>query len=389
MNHTPIDDGGDPPSLDFLLPFGEDLAVLLKQPYITVSALKQVLRARGVYMLTNEKNDLIEPLLLGFLSPGEFDFLFSFARSREESDKLRTSTYEVKDSSEDLESALPVISTAIADDPYGNYKVLGAPALIKESQADQESYVWKYRVRRLNLTSDYLHTYKIFPAELRITKKKGSTKLIIQSYHTSDETEATNRLFKRAFVKGLKKSNYIEDEETNVVRFSDFTNEERVRFFMGFTEFPSRTRLRFEEFSDFSIKVDPSAKIPDGISMTWMRERVSTLKLAGKGLHSVFLLSELDCRPHIFLWKVDVRLTLDTADGDVSATAVIEFSGFGKARKKSAPFQISIDSLKLKGCKAGSKEYRDLVRKISIILNDHKELVFTAIKSTTAADVQK
>lgn len=188
-----------------------------------------------------------------------------------------------------LETILPsqIDLHAIAIDKFGNSQVLGTPALIQDRQGENDSFILRFKSERTNVTADWLESKRTFEGSIRFTLDKSAKKLIINTEHTSSETERICRRVRQHVEADLRQRKVIGTEPPNEVKFGSFSNEERIRFFMEFTAPNPDAEYTFQKLTDLSLKLDENAGIPHD-SLKWMSKKVSILKLKGAALQDTF-----------------------------------------------------------------------------------------------------
>lgn len=156
----------------FHLPFSADLQPLLEQTYITTSILRDLLRRRGTFINSQDKNELISFLKLSFLCPDEFEYLMSLAIDREEKKKVRNDYDELSADREiTLESALPSLEDLRIRDLLANRlpncSLIGSPTL---ERVNSKHYRIQFGLRRRNLHSNWLKSEQEFTAEIHVKR---------------------------------------------------------------------------------------------------------------------------------------------------------------------------------------------------------------------------
>lgn len=363
---------------EFVLPVGDDLRVFLNQDTITDSLLKTILRHRGVFLASGEKKDMLEYLLLSFLTPDEFEMMLESIRIKEDSFKMRTKSFTVSASDSRLADMMPAQFDvrAIASDPYGNSQIQGNPIFSGVPGSQGNSYTMNVRIERLNYTSDWLQSRREFDSEVRLDLDPEKKTLKITTYHTSKETEKANRRIIQHLAKDFKGRNLIDQEEPKRITFGSFSNEQRILFFMLFTGLQEYNGLTFKKFSDLSLRLDETKTIPNQERLDWMRQNVTTVKLKGEALQETFFVKDISARPFLIFWRIDAVYTFDLADESGTFTAVLEFADFGKDASPSSDFQISIPSLSIDGKGQAHPDCAALKKQFLMKLNTEKDKAF-------------
>lgn len=371
-------------SLDYILPFGEDLRAFLMQSSVSESLLKRILRHRGVFTSSPEKKDLVSHLLLSYLTPDEFSLLLDSVTTREDSRKHRTFSHSVTCDNPSLASVIasdfPIHD--ITQDHFGNSQVLGIPQWTADPQSGKESYVLSYQVERRSHASDWTQSRRVFDAEVRLTLDTSEKKLVISTTHTATETERNNRLIGRFIEKDFRQKSFIGEGPANRITFGSFSNLQRILFFMKFTGINDIPGIRFDKLTDLSLKLDESQAVPDQERLNWMRNKVKTLKLKGDALQDTFFVTDKSCWPFVIVWKTELCFSFDLGGETGRFTAVFEFDDYATKESNDCEFQISIPYLSIDGRQQGHQNCSHLKRQFATRLNQEKERAF--VESTKA-----
>lgn len=354
----------------FHLPFSGDLQPLLEQPYITTAILRDLLRRRGTFINSQDKNEFVSFLKLSFLNPDEFDFLMSIALDREEKKKVRNDYDELTaDRSVTLASALPTLEDlGIRDLLLGkipNCSLIGSPTLERISSTH---YCLRFVLRRRNLHSNWLKSEQEFTGEINFKKDDEKGVVKTECWHTSEETRRACRIVAGASRKIMVKSGLIEKDKTTTLRFNSFDNYSRIAFLMNFTGSFTSEDYEFEKLVDLSLRLDESSDCDDE-RLKWMKRKVSKLNLSGTALQDTFFVTDKVCRKHLHVWRFECRYKFSKSDGSGTITVAFEFGGYSKTSSPLAPFQITCVSL---SASRYNGSHRDLEKKIIASLNEYQ-----------------
>lgn len=354
----------------FHLPFSADLQPLLEQSYITTAILRDLLRRRGTFINSQDKDDVVSFLKISFLSPEEFDFLMSLAIDREEKRKVRNDYDELAANRDiTLGAAIPKLDELGIRDQLSNKipncSLIGDPNL---ERVNANHYRLKLRLRRRNLHSNWLKSDQEFTAEINLKKDDNKRVVKTECWHTSEETRTACRIISGTLRKKMTESGLIEKDKTTTLRFNSFNNYSRIGFLMLFTGSFSGACFSFEKLVDLSLRLDESSDCDDE-RLKWMKQKVSKLNLSGTALQDTFFVTEKSCRKHLHVWRFECRYSFSTSDGSGTITIAFEFGGYSKTANPLAPFQITCVSL---SASRYSGSHRSLERKIIDSLNDYQ-----------------
>lgn len=364
----------------FHLPCGQDLLPLLEQSYITVPVLRDLLRSRGVFLNTQDKNVLIAKVMMTYLTPHEFDYLMSIAIDREEKRKVRND-YEELDATKNvsLSEALPDLSKInlgeSINEEMPNCSLEGVPGFVRQSE---DHYRIQFQLRRNNLHSSWLKSEQVFHSEVNIYKKPEKGIVQIENWHTSEETRIANRLLARNVIQSMSAKGLIDKNKSKTVRFDSFSNSQRIAFLMKFTSSFEQEIFQFEKLVDLSLRLDPKSTTSDE-RLKWMKDKVSKLNLNGAALEDTFFVTDVDCRGELLVWRFECLYSFETIDGKGSIQIALEFGGYAKSSKEPrphAPFQITCTRLSASRYKCSHKQ---LEKKIITALNDYQLQFFEAV----------
>lgn len=367
-------------NLSFFLPTGEDLRLLLSQEAVTPAVLRQMLRSRNVFCQSSEKKDLVPIFLLSYLTPDEFDDLLDIIKTREESPKIRSHTFEIPFEGASLNEALPhdLPFAEIADDPLGNYEIVGTPMFTSDPQGSLPSFVLEVTIKRTSVSSDLFKTIRQFHGSIRYTHNSKSKTLTVTTVHTSPETESVNRLLVSRTNRHLRDCNFITPHSEFKIVFGSFTNEQRMIFLMQFTGLNEAHDINFQRLTDLALKLDETKTIPDEERLNWMKKKVSKLRLNGEALEDTFFVTDTECRPFIICWRAEMAFEFSSTDMEGRFLAVLEFSDYSINGLPSAEFQISISQFSANGYHKGHPDLRQQKTRLIERLNNYKEQAFAA-----------
>lgn len=115
-------------NIDSILPQGEALRTYLVQPYIGAGDIKAVLRNRGVFINSQEKEQTIPALTLSLIRPSEFSQLQLAYTTKEDNPKITTQTIKWQGKDTLLDSIPDSIDVnKLLDLDFANFKILGTP----------------------------------------------------------------------------------------------------------------------------------------------------------------------------------------------------------------------------------------------------------------------
>lgn len=364
----------------YILPSGDEMRVFVMQEAITASMIRKVLRRRGIFLATTDKKDMLEHLLLSYLSPDEFEYLLDALRTRLDSQKFRSRSYSVVVDAPPLVDMLPenLNFHEIVRDEYGNSRSLDSPEFVFDQKGTKNSCVLNYRIERTSFGADWIRSRRIFEGEVRYTYDPTNRTVNVTAFHTSDETERANRLLINHVRQGMKQKNVIQDGSETSVTFGSLSNAQRIAFFMKFTGFNDLLIFSFEKLTDISLRLDEDSQPPDEDRINWMKKSVSKVLLSGE-LQDTFFVKDISCRPHLLIWRMEAQYKFETADASGRFCAVFEFADYATSKLGTSEFQISIPTLTPDGKSQRSPDCLALKKRFSLKLNEAKAEFFRAV----------
>jgi len=356
-------------------PCGDELALLLNQPEISGAFIRNILKERGMLVSSLDKAILNEHLILSFLSPSELDALLNEIKSKEETLKLRTTIHEVTTADVSLSAIVPRQSdikfNESCKDPHGNYIIEGNPSFKK---INDETYLLDYSLIRNHITANWIKSHPKFTGRIELKKKLGSNKLVIEGYHSSQETKDINSIFKTLLKRHFTNQNVIKEDSERSLTFGDFTNAERLSFFMKFTKSFPLENFSFSKVTDLDFKVDDKLVPSEELRIAWMKDQISKSKISGKSLQESFLLKERDCWNYIKVWKFEMKFDISTLDFNGDFNLILEFDGYARQFANSAKFQMSIDKINTRRFKGSTQKLqRTLLEKLNSLATTFAE----------------
>jgi len=337
MNKEPLD-------ISKMLPHGEMLRGFLEQPFIQKSDLKEMLRNRGVFTFNSEKSDSIPIIMMGILSPTEFNFLCESQKTREDNPKKITQTV-AWTSNKPLLDALPdnIDINKMIDIEHANYKVVDDTGFVPVD-GNPDHLRLDFGVERTDLSKNWSSTKNHFNGviELKRVVDKGEIKLIVT--HTSNETKLVANKATSQLVNKFKDNGHIaRDQEIQKITFDRFSNAKRIEFFLELSVEITSNYLSFQEIVDLELSPDHEQTLPQ--DMQWMTDKINDLKLNGKLLHETFFVNEKHNHEFTFLYKVDARYGFDVSGVNGACVITMHFPEYSRTKNGKSELEINIKSI--------------------------------------------
>jgi hypothetical protein len=328
------------------IPFGATLQDVLNHPSLSDTKLKYLLRLRGIYLEDSKNNDTYPILLSTILSPTEFEYIKENIRGKELNQKILTRPL-AWHNIEDLIKVVPdkidlkeIIKTADSRQTVisqTNFAMVdGNPNKVK----------MQFRCQTNNYNSGWYRTKNEYDGEIVIEKAHENDKVFLRIIYTSPETQTIADLGVKHLVSEFKNKNYTKpNTEVERILHSNFTNEERIKFFLSLTD--STEIFEFQRATDLDIAPDKTIEMPLEIAKL-MTGKVNTLKINGETLHEHYLIKESKNHKYIELASVEALYNFSYHAAEGNCVIQFGFNGYFKKRLSNIEFSIDVSTVNLK-----------------------------------------
>lgn len=306
--------------------WGDRLRVLLNSNHISYGEINEVLREKGVFVHSIEKSVIVPLLSSCLLTPSEFESLISRSYTRESLEKYKTDTLTLsKATAEWHDTALMNFSTLVSDlTPDVGHEFVDRPSIVSHSADELEI---SYKIKKIDMSRDWIGREQVYSASIFATRRNEDLVLELQKTHTCKETDRLNNLIVRSVSNFWKKNSVVENPEPQSIKFTDFSNEERVQFFIKLTGASAKS-LSFDELSDIEIVRDETAgPLPDEPAISWMEGKVKRIRINGEKLNELGLLSNNAFHRHCFLVKMSASYNYQEGANTGKCTVIFSFTG--------------------------------------------------------------
>lgn len=371
---------------DTMLPYGSVLKPLISSSSaLTSSDLKKNLAQKGVFTSSYNKEDIFPLLLTSLLSPTEYEILKECQKSKESIPKRRSATF-LYVSDKDLIRSIPVLNEIKLDRlknlEYENYKIIDVDSFHKTTSNNQIQLI--YKIKRTDLSKDWYEQVNIYEGAIEMSVSSSDNKLTISTEHSTDETKEINKLVVKEVAAILKRESMIENAVGNVIKFGDFSNEERISFLLGFVndQLDETNTFTFDEITDIEISIDAKSELPTNFE--WMEDKVSNIKFQGKSLHETDILKENTYHSSLIISSLKINYEFNINSGKGQCTFEIEFP---KKRGNSIPEKKSEFIFKLINIKYPKKVNTKSAQKALYRVFD--KFSEKCLQASTAEDVEE
>jgi hypothetical protein len=166
---------------------------------------------------------------------------------------------------------------------FPKYKVIGNPNF-KMFEKNPNRITLDFKCETINYGKAWFRGKNEFKGQITFEKVMTNNKVQLQIIHTSPETAEIAEKVSKNLEKYFKANNYMNPQkEIQRIIFKDFTNEERIQFFLSMTD--GNDVFGFTKATFLDIGPDPSENLPSEIN--WLElAKVRELNINGEVLHN-------------------------------------------------------------------------------------------------------
>lgn len=327
------------------IPFGLTLQDVLKHPTLTGTKLRSLLKSRGVFIESNQDNDIFPLLGSTILSPSEFEIIKENLKTKEDTQKISSRPLEWHNT-EDLIKVVPekIDLKKILSDNNSRQKVI-MQTNFAAIEGNPDRVRMEFKCQTNNYNSSWYRNKNEFSGEIILEKVKEDKKVYLRMIYTSDETFHIADIAIKHLAEDFKKKNYTKPESVvERILYNNFTNEERVKFFLDLTN--SSDIFSFQRATDLDIGPDKTMELPVEISK-FMSGNVNELKINGESLHENYLLKDKTNHKYIELAAIEAIYNFSYHAAEGNCVVRFGFNGYFKKRMGNIEFSIDVSSVNL------------------------------------------
>ncbi|CAD0002275.1 GapS4b family protein [Flavobacterium salmonis] len=328
------------------IPFGATLQDVLNHPSLSDTKLKYLLRLRGIYLEDSKNNDTYPILLSTILSPSEFEYIKENIRGKELNQKI-TSRPLAWHNTEELIKIVPdkIDLNKILKDADSRQTIISQTNFAMV-EGNPNKVKMQFRCQTNNYNSGWYRTKNEYEGEIIIEKVQENDKVYLRMLYTSPETLSIADLGVKHLVNDFKNKKYTKpNTEVERILYSNFTNEERMKFFLSLTD--SSEIFEFQRATDLDMAPDRTMEMPIEIAKL-MTGKVNTLKINGETLHEHYLIKENENHKYIELASVEALYNFSYHAAEGSCVVQFGFNGYFKKRLSNIEFSIDVSTVNLK-----------------------------------------
>lgn len=326
--------------------WGDRLRVLLNSEHISSGEITETLKEKGIFIGSTNKSDTVPLLSASLLTPAEFKRLVEKSFSRESGKKYSSCNFKLTSSGDDWRSEIlnnfdSTIEGIKLDD---DREFASDPSISVDPDGN---VLISYSLRVLDFSKDWIEQEVVYPGEILLKQSGSGLEIEVNRFRTSKDTNKLNDAITGAIGKFYKSKGITSSEQPESIFFDDFTNSERIRFFLKLTSV-NTPDFSFKEIGNFEIIRDQEAgALPKEQRIEWMEGYVNKIQIKGSDLGKIFLLHEPSYYQYYFLIKMTATYTFKF--GANTGDCGVEFSFSGKTSRddnySGTTFDFSIERL--------------------------------------------
>lgn len=225
-------------------------------------------------------------------------------------------------------------------------------------------------MERENLLTDFQnHKTEHKGAIILKQTKDGEIQMSIQQNSTSKETIEVNNIVANEIKKSLRGKSIIGVKDDFIsVRFNDFNNASRIRFFYSFKS-DFCIYLKFNSITDIDLYLDQDVESHADVKK--FLDEIDSLKMNGKGLQKHHLLKSSKYYDKLIFGSIKLKYKLEYRDIRGYATVSLSFPDYIKKKSEDSELQVAIDFV-LDQPHKGVKNENEIRRKILNMIEPQK-----------------
>jgi hypothetical protein len=331
-------------NIDRFLPYGESLRAILQHPSLKDTERKQLLRMKGVFVNIADEDSTFPILTTSLLSPVEFEFIKEKLQAKEDREKTITRTLDWE-SDKTLISAIPdnFNIQEIIKTNFPKYNVVGNPNF-KMLEKDPNKIALDFKCETANYNKAWYRGKNEFKGTVSFEKvTTKDNKVQLQIIHTSPETADIAEKVAKNLEKHFKDNNFMNPKkEIQRILFKDFTNEERIEFFLSMTE--GNDIFDFTKATFLDIGPDPNENLPSDIN--WLElAKVRELNINGETLHNISFLKDKSL--HKFMELAEMEILYNYSIPSAEGNCQIRFGFSNYFKKRIGNIELIVDIIKI------------------------------------------
>jgi hypothetical protein len=327
-----------------IIPYGENLRGFIQQKFISSAELHKILKGRGIYSLSSDKEYIVPLFQTLLLSPEEFDLIREAFSSKEDNKKIISRdivwindanifspdlrNLDIGEVNEYLKKNLPTCT-------------LERPIKLSLVEENPNHVKAEFTLKRVDRNKAWYEQTNIFSGSFQFIKDTNSKGRVIIE-HTAHETKLLAEFAIKQQIKRYKSKGCIPEEAVlRKIIFDAFENAERFDFFFQLTSKISSDFLEFEAIKDVSIQPEEAVSESD---IKWM-EKIKKLALTGEDLDKKFFIHDKKYHRDLKLWSMDSSFKYSYKGHEGVVRVNFGFPDFENGKNEKSEFEINISTL--------------------------------------------
>lgn len=270
------------------LPYGDMLKPFLDSEAIKAEFLKLFLQEKGIFFRTADRTKIIQLMTSMLFSPADIESLIAYAEIKNKPLEANTIRYSLVDNNSNISETLSNISFNHSVIKEGLKANILSFDVKKPINSNEEIFV-KAIVEQCYPNKQALVSKVLSTAQVIVKKDPTTNKLEITKEHNSKPARIVAEKIAKQVAEQLIQRRTIEEFSAEI-RFSDFTNTERINFLLSFTNIESSGVFKRFNAKSFKYMFDETANLPEEYSDKIGKELKFDLK--GKHLDQIKELQE-------------------------------------------------------------------------------------------------
>jgi len=315
----------------------------MQHPSIKDTERRQLLRLKGVFVNRTDEESTFPILITSLLSPVEFEFLKVNLQAKEDREKTSTRTLDWE-SDKTLISAIPdnLNLQELIKTTFPKYTVIGTPNF-QMIEKNPDHIALNFKCETTNYSKAWYRGKNEFKGQVQLLKIVKDKKVQLQIVHTSPETSEIAEKVTKSLERHFKEKNYMNPKkEIHRILYKDFTNEERISFFLSLTE--GNDTFSFDKATVLDIGPDPDENLPSELS--WLESaKVHELNINGEVLHNIQFLK--DKTLHKFMELTEMEILYNFSMSSAEGNCKVRIGFFNYFPKRIGNIELIVDIVKI------------------------------------------
>nr|WP_054720170.1 hypothetical protein [Marinifilum fragile] len=226
---------------------------------------------------------------------------------------------------------------------FPKYKVIGTPNF-KMVDKNPDKITLDFKCETNNYSKPWFRGQNEFKGQVTFEKVvTKDNKVQLQIVHTSPETTEIAEKVSKSLERHFKANNYMNpNKEVQRILFKDFTNKERINFFLNMTD--GNEVFDFTKATFLDIGPDLNENLPQEIN--WLElAKVRELNINGEVLHNLPFLRDKGLHKYMVLSEMEIiyDFSLPTVEGN----CIIKFGFPNYFKKKIGNIELVVDIVRV------------------------------------------